>query len=67
MFHNIDPSIKIDYVLTKYLVTAKNEVSGTFYAYTYTKDIDYKKLQADIKEVVKGNYQPDTKNIIKKN
>ncbi len=61
MFHNIDPSSKIDYVLTKYLVTAKQEKSGTLYAYTYTKDIDYKKLQADIKEVLKGNYQPNTK------
>lgn len=61
MYHNIDPSNKIDYVLTKRLETAKNEVSGTFYAYTYTKDIDYKKLQADIKEVLKGNYEPDTK------
>lgn len=67
MFHNIDPSNKIDYVLTKRLATAKNEVSGTLYAYTYTKDIDYRKLQADIKEVLKGNYQPDTKSIIKKN
>jgi len=67
MFHNIDPSNKIDYVLTKRLETAKNEVSGTLYAYTYTKDIDYNKLQTDIKEVLKGNYQPDTKTIIKKN
>lgn len=61
MFHNIDPSNKVDYVLTKRLETATNEVSGTFYAYTYTKDIDYKKLQADIKEVLKGNYEPNTK------
>jgi len=67
MFHSIDPSSKIDYVLTKRLETAKNEVSGTLYAYTYTKDIDYSKLQADIKEVLKGNYQPDSKSIINKN
>lgn len=67
MFHNIDPSNKIDYVLTKRLETAKNEASGTLYAYTYSKEIDYKKLQADIKEVLKGNYQPDTKTINKKN
>lgn len=66
MFHNIDPSNKIDYVLTKYLGTAKNEVSGTLYAYTYTKDIDYKKLEADIREVLKGNYEPAAKNMIKK-
>ena len=43
-----------------------NEVSGTLYAYTYTKDIDFKKLEADIREVLKGNYQPDTKSINKK-
>jgi hypothetical protein len=61
MFHNIDPSNKIDYVLTKRLETAKDEKSGTLYAYTYTEDIDYKKLQADIKEVLKGNYQPTKK------
>lgn len=67
MFHNINPSNNIDYVLTKYLATAKNEVSGTLYAYTYSKDIDYKKLQADIKEVLKGNYEPGTKTTDKKN
>ena len=66
MFHNIDPSNKIDYVLTKRLETATNEVSGTLYAYTYTKDIDFKKLQVDIKEVLKGNYEPDTKKTKKK-
>jgi hypothetical protein len=66
MFHKIDDSVKFDYVLTKRLETAKNEVSGTLYAYTYNKDIDYKKLQADIKEVLKGNYEPDTKSIINK-
>jgi hypothetical protein len=36
-------------------------VSGTFYAYIYSKKIDYVKLQADIKEVLKENYYPDTK------
>lgn len=67
MFHNIDPKNKIDYVLTKRLETAQNEFSGTLYAYTYTKDIDYKKLQADIKEIIKGKYKSDTQSIIKKN
>ena len=61
MFHSLDTKNKIDYVLTKRLETAKNEISGTLYAYTYSKDIDYKKLQNDIKEVLKGNYQPNTK------
>lgn len=66
MFHKIDNSTKFDYVLTKRPETAQNEVSGTLYAYTYNKDIDYKKLQADIREVLKGNYEPNTKTIINK-
>jgi hypothetical protein len=65
-FHKFDNSVKFDYVLTKRLETATNEVSGTLYAYTYDKKIDYVKLQADIKEVLKGNYEPDTKSTIKK-
>jgi hypothetical protein len=66
MFHNIDRSIKFDYVLTKRLETATNELSGTLYAYTYNENIDYVKLQADVREVLKGNYEPDTKSTIKK-
>lgn len=65
-FHKFDNSVKFDYVLTKRLETATNEVSGTLYAYTYYKKIDYLKLQKDIKEVLKGNYEPDTKSTIKK-
>lgn len=66
MFHNIEPSVKIDYVLTKRLETATDEVSGTFYAYTYESPVNFQKLRADIREVLKGNYQPDTKSKIKK-
>lgn len=66
MFHKFDNSIKFDYVLTKQLEKATNEVSGTLYAYTYNENIDYEKLQSDIKEVLKGNYEPDTKSIKKK-
>lgn len=61
MFHNIDPSNNIDYVLTKRLATAKNEKSGTLYAYTYKKNIDYVKLKKDIIQVLKGNYKGDGK------
>jgi hypothetical protein len=64
MFHSIDASIKFDYVLTKQLETATNEVSGTLYSYTYNENIDYAKLQADIIQVLKGNYEPDTNSII---
>jgi len=62
MFHKMDSTVKFDYVLTKRLEKATNEPQGTLYAYTYTKDIDYKKLQADIMEVLKGNYEGDMKN-----
>lgn len=67
MFHNIDPSNGIDYVLTKRLETAKNETSGTLYSYTYKEDIDFEKLKDDVKEVLKGNLEPDTKSVVKRN
>lgn len=51
-------------MLTKRLETSTNEVSGTLYAYTYDKKIDYVQLQADIREVLKGNYEPETKSTI---
>jgi hypothetical protein len=59
MFHGT--SNMFDYVLTKRLETATNEVSGTLYAYTYKEKIDYTKLQKDVKEVLKGNYEPNSK------
>ncbi len=65
-FHKFDNAVKFDYVLTKRLETARNEVSGTLYFYNYNKKIDYVKLQSDIKEVLKGNYEPDTKSVSKK-
>jgi hypothetical protein len=55
MFHNIDPANNIDYILTKKFMVEKREVSKTLYKYTYSKDIDYKKLQSDIKEILEGN------------
>ena len=59
MFHGNNENF--DYVLTKRLETAKNEVSGTLYAYTYKENIDFEKLKNDVKEVLKGNLEPDTK------
>jgi len=53
MFHS--DSKKFDYVMTKRLVTAKNDFSGTLYQYTYKEAIDFKKLQKDVKEIVSGN------------
>lgn len=59
MFHG--DGEKFDYVLDKRLVTATEEVSGTLYSYTYDENIDYEKLKNDVKEILKGNLQPDTK------
>jgi hypothetical protein len=64
MFHG--SNVPFDYVMTKRLETATNEVSGTLYAYTYTENIDYEKLHNDVIEILKGNIQPDTKTTIPK-
>lgn len=66
-FNKTANSTKSDYVLTKQLEKASHEVSGTFYAYTYNKKIDYAKLQYDIKQVLKENYYPDTRTSTAKN
>jgi len=63
--HKIDDDMP-DYVLTKRLESAKNEVSGTFWSYTYNSPIDYSKLKIDIQEVLKGNYEPKAKSNISK-
>ena len=55
-----------DYVLTKRLETATNEVSGTLWSYTYNSPIDYKKLKIDIEEVLIGNYEAQTADKVKK-
>lgn len=64
MFHGSQQGF--DYVMTKILDTATDEVSGTLYAYTYKENIDFKKLHNDVIEIVKGNLQPDTKRVVPK-
>lgn len=64
MFHGSDAPF--DYVMTKRLDVAENEVSGTLYAYTYKENIDFEKLHNDVIEILKGNLQPDTKRVISK-
>ena len=64
MFHSNQASF--DYVMTKYLDQAKDEISGTLYAYTYKEDINFEKLHNDVIEILKGNIQPDTKQVITK-
>jgi len=64
MFHgNVE---SFDYVMTKRLDAATNEISGTLYSYTYKENIDFEKLHKDVIEIVKGNLQPDTKTTIPK-
>lgn len=57
--HKIDPEMKADYVLTKRLETATEEVSGTLWSYTYERPVDMERLRKDIRAVLEGNYQPD--------
>lgn len=64
MFHGNNKNF--DYVMDKRLETAKEEVSGTLYAYAYKEDIDFKKLKKDVIEILKGNLQPDTKRTMTK-
>ncbi|HLW32366.1 MAG: hypothetical protein WBA61_04850 [Aequorivita sp.] len=64
MFHGNNANF--DYVLTKQLETATEEISGTLYSYTYKENIDFAKLKNDVKEVLKGNLRPDTKRTIRR-
>ncbi len=64
MFHG--SNVPFDYVMTKRLDVAKDEVSGTLYAYTYKENIDFEKLHKDVIEILKGNLEPDTKRVISK-
>ncbi|MDD2984048.1 MAG: hypothetical protein PHQ74_11750 [Crocinitomicaceae bacterium] len=45
----------MDYVLTKKIGSGPNETSVTLYAYPYVKNIDYQKLQNDVREIAGGN------------
>ncbi len=56
MYHGM--SDKFDYVLTKRIEEAKNERGGTLWCYTYKEDIDFAKLQADIKRILAGELNP---------
>jgi tetratricopeptide (TPR) repeat protein len=62
MFHGEDSPF--DYVLTKQNAADNTSPQGTFYTYTYQEDIDFEQLKLDIKEVLKGNYQPDKRMLV---
>ncbi|MBC6994938.1 hypothetical protein QWY85_15730 [Neolewinella lacunae] len=56
MYHG--NSDKFDYVLTKRLETATNEISGTLWCYTYKDKIDLEKLKMDVMKVINGELNP---------
>lgn len=58
MFHGDE---KFDYVMDKRLETATEDIAGTLYAYTYDENIDFKKLKNDVKQIIKGNLESNTK------
>lgn len=61
MFHQDSKDAKFDYILERQQEIDDATVSGSYYSYTYNKDIDYKKLRQDIKEIVNSNIQPETR------
>lgn len=63
MFHQDKKETEFDYILEKQQDVDNSKVCGSYYSCTYKKEIDYKKLRKDIKEIVKNNTQPDTKRI----
>jgi len=66
MFHKMNNDVKFDYILERQIDTDSQNISGSYYKYTYNKDIDYKKLKADIIEIVKHDIQPDSKRVVNK-
>lgn len=65
MFHGYGQPF--DYIMEKQFSTDEGDFYGSMYSYTYNKDIDFKKLHNDVKEIVKHNKQTDTQRYIKDN
>jgi hypothetical protein len=61
MFHQESKNTKFDYLLEKQVETNEDTISGSYYQYTYKKDIDYKKLKDDIKEIVTEEIEPSSR------
>ncbi len=66
MFHQINKDTKFDYLLERQIETDDAIVSGSYYQYTYKKDIDYKKLKEDIKEIITKEIAPSSRRTIPK-
>lgn len=52
LYHNNDDANKDYYILIKDNINGEETKSDTLSKYTYSKNIDYKQLQADIKEII---------------
>lgn len=64
MYHQDAKDSKFDYLLERQIETDEATVSGSYYQYTYKKDIDYKKLRDDIKEIVTKEIEPSSRRTI---
>lgn len=66
MFHQDQEGSKFAYILERQIEDDQQIQRGSYYSYVYNEDIDYEKLQRDIKEIVSNNIGPDSKGIIPK-
>jgi len=66
MFHQSSEDTKFDYLLERQQENDKAMVSGSYYQYTYMKDIDYNKLRQDVKDVIKNEIQPGSRRTLAK-
>jgi hypothetical protein len=53
-----------DFVLTKRSRTTENEISQSFWKFTFTNPVNYEKLHSAVVEVLKGGVKPDTESVI---
>jgi tetratricopeptide (TPR) repeat protein len=66
MFHQDKKNAEFDYLLERQIETDNASISGSYYQYTYKKDIDYKKLKADVIEILTKEIEPSSKRVIPK-
>lgn len=66
MFHKDNKDIKFDYLLERQIETEEATISGSYYQYTYTEDIDYKKLKTDIVEILTNEIEPSSRRTVPK-
>lgn len=66
MYHQDGKNTKFDYLLERQIETDEATISGSYYQYTYKKDIDYKKLRENIIEIITKDIEPSSRRIISK-